>query len=822
MVYHLEVTLISKRSLLTRSAALVVILAAMLALAQLASAQDQHPGLTMSAEPAFGGYFKYGEWLPIWVQVENSGPDLEGELRVRIADSWGGTSYAAAAQLPTGSRKRIPLYVLPNNYSHALEVQLVADGTVLASQNVNVLPQPNINYLVGFIAPEQGALSQIKTISLPGQTRPLAMTAVSLGDLPERAEGLRSFDTLVLNATDTSGLTPGQQAALESWVRQGGRLVIGGGPEAAQTAAGLPRTLLPFEPGQVIEVDELPGLAGFAGGNAVRVPGPFAVATGQSTRESALLASQKDIPLVQEWALDGGSVDFIALDLATSPFDAWNGTPAFWETLVSPGAVYPQGIPVDTSVRQMRSNQMTYALSNLPSLDLPSIRSLAILLGIYVILVGPVNYLILRWHKRLHLAWVTIPVFTVAFSAGAFSLGYAMRGTDLILNKIAVAALQPDGSANVNTYLGLFSPAQQSYEIEVSGKGLLSPLRPDYDPFGSTGPGTGNEAVFVQGDPGRVRGLTVNQWSMQSFMLEDTWPEAGRIAADLALDGQQLQGSLRNETGFALTDAVLILGNQFTRLGDFAPGESKPVNMGVPTLVGEPFGPPVVYQLFSQYFEQPMPNGPPREVQLKQAVVESLFPYGGWPGSTSTTLSSRNVSDELQAVLLGWFDHAPPEVSIGNRKLAQKTTALLYAPLTFRLAEGERFALPAGILPGTVVQMPVDGGYCGPMGSPAVYFNRGEAVFEYRMPEFTKGLQIENLIVYVGSDSGMSRAPATALYDWSTESWRDLTDAIGGPNSVRFEDGLVSRGGDVRVRLGSEDFIGGGCFYVALGLEGKQ
>ncbi|MEJ2266612.1 MAG: hypothetical protein P8X95_24460, partial [Anaerolineales bacterium] len=65
--------MISKRSLLTGSVALVVMLAAMLALAQLASAQDQRPGLSMSAEPAFGGYFKYGEWLPIWVQVENSG-----------------------------------------------------------------------------------------------------------------------------------------------------------------------------------------------------------------------------------------------------------------------------------------------------------------------------------------------------------------------------------------------------------------------------------------------------------------------------------------------------------------------------------------------------------------------------------------------------------------------------------------------------------------------------------------------------------------------------------------------------------------------------
>lgn len=81
---------------------------------------------------------------------------------------------------------------------------------------------------------------------------------------------------------------------------------------------------------------------------------------------------------------------------------------------------------------------MSSALSQLPSLDLPSVRGLGILLAIYIALVGPVNYLLLRWFRRLHWAWITIPLLTLIFSAGSFGIGYAMRGTDLILNHIAV------------------------------------------------------------------------------------------------------------------------------------------------------------------------------------------------------------------------------------------------------------------------------------------------------------------------------------------------------------------------------------------------
>ena len=785
-----------------------------------AIADGPPPGLTMEAEAAFDGYFKYGEWLPVWVHLENSGPDLQAEIRARVTGGGGTRTFAAPAPLPTGSRKRIPVYVLPNNFSHQLEVQLVEGDDLLVSRKIPVEPRPNNSYFVGLVAPERGALSLILGAPLPGQERSKEFIDLSPAGLPERMEGLRSFDCLILNDVDTASLTPEQGATLEAWVRQGGRLVIGGGAGARRTVAGLPDSLLPFVPRGLVEVDTLPGLADFATAAEVRVPGPFVVATGEPG-EGHTLAAQDDLFLVRERAVGSGYVDCVALDLAVSPFDAWTGTTAFWERLLSPGATYPEWLPPDMSLRQMRSNQMTYALSNLPSLDLPSIRGLGVLLVLYAVLVGPVNYFVLRWRKRLHWAWITIPLMTVAFSAVAFGLGYALRGSDLILNKIAVIELQPDGVAGVSSYLGLFSPARQSYEIEVKGDGLLAPLNPDYNPWGPGGVNTVGEMVFLQGDPGRVRGLTVNQWAMQTFMTEGVWADFGRIVSELWSEGNALVGSVRNETTHALTDMVLVLGNRFVRLGDVPPGEEVPVMMNLSSLARER---PISWQLFKEQFIQPGPGGPPREAQLKQTVVDSILGQGGNFGPISSVPFGSGGRSLQGLVLLGWLDEAPPEVQVSGRKPAQQTTALLYMPLSYRLPDEGDVSLPPGLIPGWLVEMPVEGGLCGP-GATSVYIGRGQATFEFQMPEGVRDVQIEKLMLVLRSEGGWEQPPDMAIYDWDAEAWAKLDDPVMGINV--FSDaaglvGVVNDDGLVRVRLSSEVGRGGGCLYVELGLEGKR
>jgi hypothetical protein len=522
----------------------------------------------------------------------------------------------------------------------------------------------------------------------------------------------------------------------------------------------------------------------------------------------------------------------VTLDLATSPFDAWLGTTAFWEHLLSPNSAYPDWLPPDMSARQMNADSMIYALSRLPTLDLPSIRGLALLLVLYIVLVGPVNFLVLRRLKRLQWGWVSVPLITLVFTAGAFGLGYALRGTDLIVNKIAVVRLGSDGIGHVTSYVGLFSPNRQSYEINVQGGGLLSPLSPAYDPWGDYAIDPGNEIVFVQGEPSQVRGLTVNQWSMQHFMAESDWSEAGQIWADLEFVDDAVVGSVRNEMPHTLKDTVLILGNYFVRVGDLAPGQEAPVTLDLANPTDRAFGQPLSYVLFEDEMMQKGRGASPNDAELKRLVIENAFGRGGGMSPISSWMPWGGGGDTPRMLtLIGWLDDAPPQirvaahpqVKVSGRTPAQKTTALLYAPLPYDLPDSGEISLPPGLIPGDLIQIPAEGGTCGPNGA-SVWIARGTALFEFQIPEEAHDVQIEQIKLAIRTDDGGGwwDPPQTAVYDWDSDDWPVLADPIIGVNVIPDAGSVVSEDGLVRVRLSSDGKQGGGCLYVELGLEGRR
>jgi hypothetical protein len=784
-----------------------------------ASAQGE-TGLRLEAVAAYGGAFKYGEWLPVWVALENTGRDLEAQVQVLVRGRGGSTTYAVQVSLPGGARKRVPIYVLPNNFSRELEVQVVdAQGALVATQAVPVKGYPNITFLAGLIAPERGALASIARAKPPDPGRPVVLVSVAMAELPDRMAAMRSFDALVFNDVDSSSLTPAQRGALEGWVRQGGRLVLGGGAGARSTVAGLPQSLLPLSPRDELEVDELPGLAEYADGERVRVQGPFLVAGGD-VGPGRTLAAQEGAPLIRERVLGTGRVAWVALDLAGTPFDAWAGAGRFWERLLLSDASFPRGTPADVSPREMRSWQMTNALSNLPSLDLPSIRGLSILLAIYITIVGPVNYVVLRWRKGLQWAWVTVPALTLLFSGSAFALGYALRGTDLILNKVVLVNAQREGGALTDSYVGLFSPSRQSYEIEVQGRGLLSPIVQEGDPFGAGNTAPGGEMTFVQGDPSWVRGLAINQWSMQTFMSEGDWPELGTVESDLGFTEGALVGTVRNATGQTLEDAVVVLGSKYVRLGDLAPGQEAQVRLELSSEDVTFFGPPISYRLFEKELSQPGPGGPPRDVQLKQQLLDAALSSNKY--SPISSFRPMEVGNVRGLTLIAWLGNAPPEVRVAGRQPAQQTTALYLLPLDYRLPESGPVSIPPGFVESRVMQMPSEGGPCGPSGVPAVYIGRGEAIFEFDLPEVMADLKLDRLVLSLRSEGGWRQAPLVALYNWSEQSWGELSEPTFGDNPVSDTEAYVSSDGVVRVRLAVDGVSGGSCYVVGVGFEGEK
>jgi hypothetical protein len=814
------------RATVTKSKTIALIALVALALANSVpslvapAASAQVSGLTMKVEPHYNGHFKFGEWLPLRVTLANDGPAVRAELRADTSAAGGRTIYVAPVELPSGARKRLTLYVQPPSFAQAMRVRLVEGERELASQAVKVILERNVNYLVGVAAPRVEPFAALKGLTLgtmadEGQwegmrgeqqnPRSLSVIPLTLSDIPDRAEGLRMLDALVISDMDTSGLSEEQRRALSGWVEGGGRLILGGGASAARTLAGIPPGLVGdwLLLGETLDVPELDALGEFAA-QAVRVPGPFSVtwlaedATPLYERYS--LVEQDGHALVLDRRRGEGYVNYVALDLAGSPFDAWAGTTRFWEKLIEPGSTYPPYAPQDVSLRLMRANSMSYALQNVPALELPSIRWLAGLLAVYILLVGPVNYVLLRRLRKLEWGWITIAVLTLLFSAGAFALGFGMRGGDVIVNKISILNLGAgEAAAPMLTYVGIFSPERRAYTVKLAGGGLASPVSMEEAPVGwGGGMSAAGSLEIVQGEPAQVRGVQVDQWTMQMFSAESPTPQGWGIEADLVFEGERLHGTLVNRTTEPVLDAAIVYGNRFARVGDLAPGQSVQIDHVLANASGSPFP----YFLYETIWQNAGSSGPSLELQVRQQVLENYY--------NQFKMSTQAPS---QTTLIGWMQASPLDVQVSGVRWATQQTSLVISPLNALYPSGS-VRLPAGSLPVSLLSVNGDAGMCGPTPS-QVYMNRGTAILEFRLPAGAEGMSVTRLTLFIKNEGAI---PTIELYERG-DDWVEL-DAQSGSNEIANPARFVLGDGSIRMRLSNTNGDWGGCSLYEMEVEG--
>lgn len=791
-------------------------------------AQEDISGLMMQVQPAFEGHVKYGEWLPVWVEVGNAGADRALEIQIDVESSVGTTTYATPLVLPTNARKRAVVYTRPNPFTRELLVKLVdtsqsfLQSDSLPQVKIPISPKVNRSLLVGLYSRERGPLAMAQNIE--GHSD-VFLVDVSSVDLPSKAEAMRSLNTIVINDVDTSTLTAEQASTLEEWVHAGGNLVIGGGGNAAVVLQGLPQSLRPQFVGPPIEIENVNGLVDFAdrgvadaenGTEAIRVEGPFVVH--RATFDEGTRTDNSEGSLIVEKRLGSGSVKYVALSLSESPFDAWAGNTQFLQTLLRPAFAPPDWVPPDVSAQQQRASQMGWALSQLPSLDLPSIRWIGILLGVYILLVGPINYLLLRAMRRLHLAWITIPLLTIAFTAGTFGLGYAMRGTDLILNHIAVIEPSADGISNVQNYVGLFSPGERSYTIDINSDSLVMPMPQRDRTFNDTGVSdVGGDMTIVSGQPSQIRDFTVNQWAMQSFQTEERWEDFGTIRTDVMLGESGISGEIYNDTEYALQDVVVIAGQQYVRLGEIAAGGSTSAQIRFNGTDFNNFGGMNWWSIFNNNTT----NGPERtKVEVKRQIAEAVFsmnePWG--PGRRTSNSQQDGI------LVLGWIDETPLDVRIDNFSPSRQSTALVYATLPLTWPEAGDFTLSSGFMDVTVIEHPTNGGIC---SSPTqLHMSGGSAVLGYRLPMEKRFARMDQIMLNVHNeyDGQPELLVGIEFYDWQDKSWVDAIKLDGdGENRATFAneqpDSAISDQGEVRVRITADPqqpFDGCGFFDLTV------
>lgn len=546
--------------------ALLLVIGATGAGATTAPAPSAQPALLrFTAQPLMGGNVRAGSWLAVRVHLENDGPAVRGELRL-TGGAEAGSRYSLEVELPTGARQDHLLYAQPTWAGGRLNASLVVDGQPVLEQRLALTTIDQYVTTVFIVAERPDAVAPGVRGVLAGPAQSMArVLTIAPEDLPPRPEAWAAIDRLVWQDIDPARLTPDQLEALVAWVGAGGRLIVVGGQAGIAGVSGLPADLLPFTPSSTIDASpsDLEPLVGVLPAGTAALP----ALTGDLARGS-VMAWSDGRPIAAQAPIGQGQVVLVGIDPTVPAVAGTPGATGLWRRVVGPLT----GQALNPLVLQDDS-QIVAALNSLPAVALPDLGLLFGLLAVYILLIGPLNYLVLRRIDRREWAWVTMPVLVLVFSVGTYVVGMGLKGTDVIVDQLAIvrAAAGTDRGL-AQAYVGIFSPNRQTFDVAVADDALIA--NPIYL---SQGQG-GVPLDVVGGESSRLRGYEVGFGVLRAFRAEAP-VDAPRVDADLTYRDGVLEGTLTNRSGDTLESVAVTWGGQATVVPALATGQTVNVRL---------------------------------------------------------------------------------------------------------------------------------------------------------------------------------------------------------------------------------------------------
>jgi hypothetical protein len=772
--------------------------------------------VAMSVHVGYQDVVKTGGWMPVTIDARNSGAGVDGMLEVQESLNAqpgvsGFTVYEEPISLATGASKRVRLYLVENTTGATITARITQQGRVVVSQDSAA--GSTTSALIGVLSDQSVTLDDFAAVH-PGGT---AARVVHLrpDDIPDSAISLRAFDILVIDDFATDSLTAGQRAAIGDYVATGGDLLVGTGAAWRKTLAALPPAILPMQITGTTVID-----SAAAGGSAVEI------ATGTVTNGVAWL-SDAGRPLILERPYGAGMVTMSTFDWNQQPVAVASDSRTILRQVMSralfgqggaaqniPYAVMgpaPTGFGSQPSI-STRSSVLTPVLGNLPGLDLPSLQLTGALVLIYVLLVGPVNYLVLGAMRRRALAWVTVPLIALLAAGGSYGAGVFTKGRSVQTNQIAILHVQPGSDhAYQETYTGIIPPSRGDYQASAGGERLLiSPI--------ATNNGNayaGSVRVNVTSNQITLSGMTA--FALGGFATEGV-TTAPKLTAQVALVNGQLKGTVENHSNLTFTDAVLIAGDSFQTIGALKPGASASLSLTPKTATS--LGQPLYMRIYNPsgiYQGGYGPGGPAVTAadrdNFAKSQIMSLLPTGvGFKGSSA----------DAAPMLVAWTHQSFQELSVNGSR--PRSTALGAVVLSLPVDQIGTGPLPAGVVSGRIVDVVGDSQGQGPPGM--LVLQNGSVTYEFE-PALTGGTHLTAVSINAinpygpkfgppGNTTQTGPAVTGQVWDWTHATWTDIAYQDNGTTSLP-DSAADPSSGLIRLRLTTTN---GGLLAGSISLAG--
>lgn len=602
-----------------------------------AIAQEKQPVQTKGIEVldvrlGFETIAKDGRWLPLAIELMSHGEDFRGSLEITTPDPDGVPVSQTLNQisLAKDTRETIHHYIRLANFDPNILFTLRDETGRTAfehrtenGRNIQVdIVSPNVAFVVGIGNP--AGLSDVEKDPNDASIQRVDQRVVNvknISDLPTQWFAYAAVDTVVLSTeqqTTLDAIDPVRAAALQTWVRQGGKLVVTVASNWQVVSQSFLQSMLPATPEGIqtagrlgAEVRLIEGLAGGKIPMQVTEKGIPLVRLAD-VRGSILPRGVPDAannPFLVEGTYGFGTVTLIGFDPSTPSFRDWVERRGFWLNLLGLTASNPEP---DSNNYYSESLDIAAwidaGLSSFTEVTVVPFSTVALLILLYIALIGPVDYFVLKKiFGRLELTWITFPLIVVGVSVASYFSAYWMKGDQVRVNRVEMLDIDTTTETlRGQQFFSIFSPLIARYTVTTEPgfgvSGTWADLGMGRAPLDRWTAANGSLVSFSQmsgtggllgaggyayagPEPITIVDAPIRIWSVKSFIGQwlaksaSNLVEANLKRGDLLVDQTGLVGTVTNRLGVEVKNAWLLSNEYAFDLGTLKPGDTATLEL---------------------------------------------------------------------------------------------------------------------------------------------------------------------------------------------------------------------------------------------------
>jgi hypothetical protein len=585
-----------------------------------------------------------GTWVPFRISVSNQGPPITGRLVVRAESDPNPSTqlreFVKPVQLPTGSNQLHEMAVFLNSGHKEPEIILMNGEDPVASTTVKVERNYGLNdeLEIAVVDTEQTTLNSISSKEIfrqanrppfksaasqaaqpqppappsagpqqppptqPGQLPPppprrrtyrwsasnqqgpsAHPVVIPSEDLPRDFVSYDALDVVVLGDAPLSQLTGEQAESLKMWVASGGMLVVTAAADLAGLRSSGLDAILPIDARGTVTVPDLPELTETYG--RFESSDPALIISAVARAGAATLIGTPTRPIVAERFYGSGLVRFVAINPKLNPYRGWGAGKDLWNDLLLPAAeAKPRQVNWITLGSRGNSTSSNWGIQNflfrLAEIEPPSPKYFVLFLLFYILLVGPINYLFLRWMGKLDRAWLTIPAVVLVFTGVSVAVAEISRGADSVAADVSLVELHQREGLVKKVGAMLIMPTSKGVE-EMAFVGRNSFVNDTIDDnFPSSA--TSSDAIKSEREADRfLMNVPMNTWTAIMFRYRSA-DESGERLVSTSLNGSAKTVTVKNLGDTPITSGVYISREGISEVFDLDAGGEKEISLSAP------------------------------------------------------------------------------------------------------------------------------------------------------------------------------------------------------------------------------------------------